>query len=111
MSQMTLSSAANSTARRSAPFPVSSSSADCPSWCEVTDHADGSPCFGGLSDIDLSLQASEFLTAALWQNPGQDTPVIGLSAGLAGVTLPDMTLPEAAALARSLSDLISRITA
>ena len=104
MSQMTSS-------RLSAPYPASSSSADCPAWCEVTDHAEGSPHFGGFSDLDLSLQTSEFLTATLWQNPGQDIPVIGLSAGLAGVTLPDMTLPEAASLARALSDLISRVSA
>lgn len=110
MSRQTLGSAAASTARRSAPFPVSSSSAACPAWCEITDHAPDSPCFGGYSDIDLS-ESADFLTAALWQNPGQDTPVIGLSAGPAGITLPDLTLTEAAALASSLTSLISRVTA
>ena len=119
MSQATMTLTPTSTHTQAPTTPA------CPAWCTESAHFDGSPHFGGMFDIDLSLgdpalvitmdgtaTVGDFVTVDLFQAADADSPAVGLSYGpaaeLADMELPNLTVDEAESLARALLELVRR---
>jgi hypothetical protein len=82
----------------------------CPAWCTDGQHEDGSPHIGGMCTVDLSLDellvtvGGELLDGSGWLDiclrQDGDSPVISMAHNT--WELPDMTVAEAEALAKTL---------
>lgn len=88
----------------------------CPAWCTDGQHGDGSPHFGGMVSVELSLDeplvslGGERLDGTGWMDAclmqDGDSPVVSLTHNT--WDLPDMTIAEAEQLAHGLLQLVQR---
>jgi hypothetical protein len=90
----------------------------CPAWCTDGQHGDGSPHFGGMVNVELSLDeplvsvsgeplnGTGWLDACLMQQQDGDSPVISMTHNT--WELPDMTIAEAEQLAYGILQLVQR---